>query len=337
MFSHRPSKLPALRVADWGFNVTICIAAMAEGGKKFALVTDGKVAFGQFSADGALTKAFPIVRRNVVLMAGNDVARAGTVFNKAKARLTSCDADAIAETLFEECNAERDRIIEASVLRRRGFNWKMFRENGKSLCTDAVYYEIEAEIAEAKLSLDFMIAGFDDNNKPHIRYTNWHTPPENYDSLGFYAIGSGAPAAISSLAHAVEYMRFDRQRSAPEVVYHVLAAKFMSESAQDVGKKHTFLTVCGLGDKDIVFFPVFTGVGFVRERWEKEGAPRVPKGVTEAIGELLVEPKDMAGLEALRRSAKYSPQAKKILRHFEKEYEAYKAKQLASQKSEPEQ
>jgi hypothetical protein len=274
-------------------------------------------------------------------MAGNDVARADTVFNKAQQRLTSRDADTIAETLFEECNAERDRIIEASVLRKRGFTWEMFRKGGKSLCTDAVYYEIESEIADVDLSVSFLIAGFDEHDESHIRFTNWHTPPENYDPLGFYAIGTGSTAAMSSLAHAVEYLNFNRHMDTASVVYHVLAAKFMAESAQDVGRKGTFLSVCGAGTKDdpqdILFFPLFAGVDFVRERWEEEGAPKIPKGIKEAIRDLLMRPKDMEGLGALEKSAKYSPEAKKLLRKFRKRYEEYKAgieaKQSTSQTS----
>jgi hypothetical protein len=295
----------------------------------------------------------PIGGRNVLLIAGNDVNRAETIFNKAKARLGEegvrwRDADRIAEIVFEECNTERDRIIEASILRKRGFNWKMFREGGKTLCTDAVYYEIASEIADVKLSLDCLIAGFDEDDKPHIRFTNWETPPENYDQLGFYAIGTGAHAAMNSLAHAVEYLNFGRKLKISEVVYHVLAAKFMSESAQDVGQD-TLLVVGGHGvhddpnDKDILFFSVFAGVDFVREKWETEGGPKIPKGIATAIGELLVKPEEVQNLDALRKAAKHSAKARKILRRFERAYEQYQAKERkdaslsASQKSEPEQ
>jgi 20S proteasome alpha/beta subunit len=171
------SKLSAPRMADWRlWNVTICIAAFADNSKKLVFVSDSKVAFGSFSADRAVQKIMPIGGRNVLLIAGNDVNRAETIFNKTKARLGEegvrwRDADRIAEIVFEECNTERDRIIEASILRKRGFNWKMFREGGKTLCTDAVYYEIASEIADVKLSLDCLIAGFDEDDKPHIRFT----------------------------------------------------------------------------------------------------------------------------------------------------------------------
>jgi 20S proteasome alpha/beta subunit len=281
------SRAPAPRLADrrrW--NVTICIAAFADQGKKLVFVSDSKVAFGSFSADKAVQKTLPLGERNVLLMAGNDSARAQTVFDRSKSRFDSersRDADRIAEIVFEECNAERDRIIEACVLRRRGFNWEMFRKGGRNFCTDAVYYEIESEIADVKLSLDCLIAGFDSNGKPHIRFTNCETPPENYDQLGFYAIGTGAQSAMSSLAHAVEYLGLRKQATLSAVVYHVLAAKFMSESAQDVGQD-TFLMVGGPGnakdpkDKDVLTFSAFAGIDVVREKWETEGGREFQRG-----------------------------------------------------------
>jgi len=343
------SKLPVPRVADRGFgNVTICIAALASSGEKIVVATDRKVAFGVFSADSAVQKTEPIIERNMVLIAGNDVARSGTIFNKARTRLReswSRDANVIAETLFEECNAERDRIIEASVLRKRGFTWEMFRKQGNSLCTEAVYYEIESEIADVRLSLDFLIAGFDETETPHLRYTNWCTPPENYDSLGFYAIGTGANSAIGSLAHAVEYLHFNKRMAVEDVVYHVLAAKFMSESAQDVGRD-TFLAVAGKGipdakteseRKNIFFLSLFGAIDFIRERWEKEGAPRVPKGITAAIKDLLVSADEIktSEFDIFERSAKHTPEAKKLMRRFKKAYEAFKSTRSDSQKSEP--
>lgn len=66
-----------------------------------------------------------------------------------------------------------------------------------------------------------------------MRFTNWETPPENYDELGFYAIGTGASKAISYLAHAVEYLEFTDRKSKENIAYHLLAAKFVAESAQD--------------------------------------------------------------------------------------------------------
>jgi hypothetical protein len=42
--------------ADWGRQVTVCIAAFSTRVNKMVLVSDSKVAFGEFSADKAVVK-----------------------------------------------------------------------------------------------------------------------------------------------------------------------------------------------------------------------------------------------------------------------------------------
>jgi hypothetical protein len=105
--------------------------------------------------------------------------------------------------------------------------------------------------------------------------------------LGFWAIGTGANGAISSLAHSVEYHSMGSHSPVPDVLYHVLAAKFMSESAQDVGRG-TFIAVLEKSDK--LKFLSDTGLVKVRKAWEQDGAPKVPNKVTELIKANLFSP-----------------------------------------------
>jgi len=260
------------------------------------------------------------------------VARAGNVLTRSQKRISELDStahkdpDVLSEIVFQECNSERDKLIEATVLRRRGYNWESFRAQGKDLCTEAVYFDVESEIAAVKLSLDFLIFGFDDVGKPHIRFTNWKTPPENYDELGFYAIGTGAPNAISSIAHAIEYLDFSKHGKESTILYHVMAAKFMAESAQDVGTA-TFVIIAHADNSMSTIDPT-GGNEYIRERWKKEGAPRTPRGIQNAIEAILCKSSDFNSnsLEAASRASKYIKSARKIV--------AAAAKKSGSQKSE---
>jgi hypothetical protein len=163
--------------------MTVCIATLAAQEHAICLVSDSKAAFGAFSADGAVRKTAPLIYHYTVLFAGNDAAHAGSVINRAKRRLVVdgqppvTSADDIAQCIFEECQAERDKVAEAEILKPHNFNLETFRDKGSVLCTDAVFFNIHTDLQEKTLSLDFVIAGFDSNNQGHIRFTNCTTPP----------------------------------------------------------------------------------------------------------------------------------------------------------------
>src|SRR5690349_19709085 len=226
------------RLFDGRKAVTICIAALANNSGDLVIASDSKVAFGEFSADGAIQKDVPFGHQHVVLIAGNDVAHAGMVINRARQHLQgkTVSSDEISECIFRECQDERDRVAEAEILKPHGFDMATFSTEGKDRCTETVFYDLHTELQRKTLSLDFIVAGFDAKGVGHIRFTNCVTPPQNYDSLSFWAIGTGAHAALASLSHAVEHNMLSRYDSPEKTLYNVLAAKFMAEYARDVGK-----------------------------------------------------------------------------------------------------
>jgi hypothetical protein len=299
--------------------VTVCIAGVADDGETIVTVTDRKVGFGSLSADKAVFKSDLLGYKSLILTAGNDVARARNVIEKSKPRIREemttkeeNDPRRMAEIVFEECNAERDRVIEASVLKRRGYTWKIFKDAGKDFCTEAVYFDMQNEISAVKLSLDFLVVGFDGKKQnPHIFYTNWETPPECYDDLGFYAIGSGAANAISYLAHAVEYLDYGKAAGKGTVLYHLMAAKFMAESAQDVGRD-TFPIIFPKDGPILTTHPL-GGDDFIRDKWKKAGAPRLPPEIDEAMNAIICNPSEWNSRESLGKASKFLKRAKKAL------------------------
>ena len=274
--------------------MTACIAMVASGGKEIILVSDSKVAFGDYSADDAVVKNIPFSWPWILLFAGNDISHAKAVMDRANAKADASIENGerlsgaeLAELLQEEMEIERARIIEASILSRYGFTAESFRNNGKALCSESQYNDLIYRISQVELSLCFLLCGIprDAADKKNIQDAEiWmvspDSPPQNFDRLGFWAIGSGANAAVSSLAHDIHYHQVGRYSDSSSVLYHVLAAKFMSESAKDVGKG-TFVVLVDTENK-MQFLPTKT-IERVRKLWEKQGAPRVPKGVVELI------------------------------------------------------
>lgn len=102
-----------------------------------------------------------------------------------------------------------------------------------------------------------------------------------------------------------------------QTIYHVLAAKFMAESAQDVGKDTDHYVLSG--QRGISYLHPLGGIDHIRKRWEKEGAPKIPKAITEDIKQLLTTSvEECVKPDTLRRVAKFCPTAKKVLRNATK-------------------
>jgi hypothetical protein len=303
------------RMADWGFNVTICIAALCEHSDKIVLVSDTKVSFGDFSADMAVLKMDMLFARWMTMFAGEDVDHIPFILERARDLLSSNrrrmkaipTPTQVANALQRSYDERLEAQIEAKVLRRYGYTVKSFRDEGKKKCTASVYNGLCAKIANVKLSLRFLLAGFDEKNKGHIIGGGGEEAPTDYTTLGFWAIGTGANAALSSLIYHKERQHISSTGSVEQCLYVACASKFMSESARDVGK---FTTASTISMADGIFLP---HVNPIRKIWESEGAPRMPKDIGERITPYIVTP-ERAGEDA-----------KKAIAYF---------KQLESQKSE---
>jgi hypothetical protein len=291
-------------------------ATLAAQEHAICIVCDSKAAFGAFSADGAVRKTVPLIYHYAVLFAGNDAAHAGGVISRAK-----------------ECQIERDKVAEAEILKPHGYDLETFRDKGSELCTDAVFFDIHTELQKKTLSLDFVIAGFDSNNQGHIRFTNCITPPQDYDSIGFWAIGTGAQAALASLSHAVEHLGLSRWDDPEVVLYHTLAAKFMAESARDVGKATDAHIVIAFPSGEVGLRQInpLGGFDYVRKVWEREGAPKRPRGIKERMDYVLINTmKEALSIEKLEKIARYSKPARSFLKIRKKKSNA-SPKQLVAE------
>lgn len=297
--------------------VTVCISALADHEEEIILVTDSKVSFGDFSADRAVMKDVPFVPNWTLLLAGNDIQNAGPIIRRARhecIRRVLEDADEIADVLHAECRREWDRLVECKAFGPPlPFTAKSFKSSGKRLCSDAVYHDLYARSQRISLSLKFLLCGFDAKGKGHIRCVEAKSPPQDFDLLGFYAIGTGANAALSSLCDAIERLHMTRDSDGAAVAYHCLAAKFMAESASDVGNKDTWLGSMKRG-QDMRYITPLYGMDYVRKMWERRGAPRIPSEATTTISDLLMTFRESLTREGIAKAVRYSPQKLKALR-----------------------
>jgi ATP-dependent protease HslVU (ClpYQ) peptidase subunit len=291
------------------FSVSVCIAIIAGHEEQLVLVSDSKVTFGDFSADKVADKNITLLADWAVLFAGDDVGSAGPICRRTQQRCLRdsvfSDADRIAQILHEEMKEELARTIEAKVLSRYRLTLGEFKAKGKKVFTDAVYFEVSSKIDRVSLPLKFMLCGFDSKGVGHIRYITAAEPPKDVDQIGFFAIGSGADSALSSLCHSADYLHMSRHSELAEAAYHALAAKFMSESDPKVGK-HTFLVALQKG-KVAKFMTALYGIEHIRSQWEKFGAPKAPKKLIAATADLLMPFRESLTAEGIAKAVKRSP------------------------------
>jgi hypothetical protein len=292
------------------YKVTVCIAAFAESEGQIVVVSDSKVAFGDFSADQGALKHEHLGNGYLILIAGNDVVYALPTIKRVKKRVAQTrDPEEIADIVHAELCEARNRVIEAKILKRYGMTVQQFLDRGRKSFTDRVFYEICSRIDREEISLQFLLAGFDENRVPHLRVISAHEPPNDFDSLGFAAIGSGASGALSSLSFAKDHLGFGRYSDMEPCAYHLLAAKYMAESATDVGRDTFFVSV---GPKRGSYGLHTLGEEAIRKSWEKYGAPRHPKETIKILKDVLFPTDAYMSQHVLERCLKYGsgPQKK---------------------------
>lgn len=304
----------------WGagrYRVTVCIAAISDGEKQICVVTDAKAAFGDFSSDKGAIKHEHLGNGHITLIAGNDVVYALTVLAKAKKRIEKDhvrDSDETADILYDELCSARNNLIESKVLRKYGLTIQQFTDKGKKSFTDSVFYDICTRIDRTELSLTFLLAGFDAGGDPHLRVITANEPPQNFDSIAFAAVGSGAPAALASLSFAADHHGFSRHSDQAASAFHLLAAKYMAESATDVGRDSFFLSIGKLGSHMIHFMADEA----IRNSWLKHGAPKHSQQTLRIIKDVLVKCDQVFSQNTLEKCLKYAigSSNKKIIRLF---------------------
>jgi hypothetical protein len=294
MLSHLLSKLPAPRAADWGWKVSVAICAMCDGGKAFVCASDQKATFGDFSADHAVMKTTYLRHGWWALFAGNDPEHAPFILRSARARLASKETKSyhLEEVLaaMEDSYGERyHNHIEKKILLKYGYTVDRFRDEGKKKCSTSLYNNLCAKIERLEISLQFLVCGFDDVGKSHIFVVDGKDAPRSYNDTGVWAVGSGAHAALSSLAFHIDKQHFFSHSSIDEAIYYVAEAKFMAESSGEVGRDAGILSVHtqDMSGRRVIWSDELQKLKTI---WLNEGAPRLPASALVEIPKMYYKP-----------------------------------------------
>jgi hypothetical protein len=230
--------IPKPRPADWGFGMTVCIAAVCDGG--LIGVSDRMISMsGYFSGDRMARKVDWMGGNWMSMLAGDDISQAIPIYETVGQLNPEKNLNSIVAASKTTYKKQRIQIIEDSILPQYGLETMAeYKTIGKQVLAEDSQYELALRIKQCSIGCEFLISGFDDEGDSHIFTLRNPGTCEFYNKLGFWAIGSGQQQAISSL-FASKYSRYDPIEYA---ISKILGAKFTAESATGVGKStFTFL------------------------------------------------------------------------------------------------
>ena len=227
--------------------MTICIGAICENRSKGVIASDRMVTERMLSVEFEHDEPkFEILSNNCIALTAGEALPPTELFRAVKLQIQESSkikdmAEAVAETFR---NFKRKRI-ENLVLKQRNLTFDSFLEKQKMLLPEIVI-RIDNQIATAKMNLFILLVGIDEGGA-HIFVIVDPGHSVCFDRLGFHAIGSGLPHALSTFI-SYNYTPVFSLKKAAYVVYE---AKKTAEKAPGVGKELDMAIVDGEGVKPI--------------------------------------------------------------------------------------
>ncbi|MGA9475340.1 MAG: hypothetical protein WBV36_22940, partial [Terriglobales bacterium] len=230
--------------------MTMCAAVINEEynqTKVILAVNDTRFSWGNMSMDSGW-KMQTVHRRWRVMFAG-PVSPVTALIDAIKTEVASARTTpyrAFARQCAKAYREERKRLIESEILEERDIHsyaeYEALKDTGSSA---ALYEVIREKIKKEEEGWNLLFTGFDDIGKPHIFVITEYGKIQWCDLYAFAAIGSGAWLAHESLAR----FGYNRFMARSEAVYGLITAKFASEPADGVGRKHTGFMILKASDR----------------------------------------------------------------------------------------
>ena len=214
--------------------MTICIAAICEGGHTILVAADRELGVSYTSAEFEgkwhhLYDNWSIGIAGTVHHATDVIARArhlrGEMDSTMALDVQSCLAKAYRKARMEKA--------EARFLANRGWTLNDFVKVGGKQMPPDTYATVDAQISLYNFDADLLVAGFGPGDLgPAILSAVNPGVTNDHSKLGFWCIGSGSTAAQMSLFSREYSWRFSVEKAA----YYVYEAKVAAEKATGVGR-----------------------------------------------------------------------------------------------------
>lgn len=294
--------------------MTVCLAAICEAGKKIITVTDQMIGFsdGQnvSTVDGAVLKGDAIHSNWFALFASDDTTDVSPILDRV--RLAMCSGGhqrtlSEAALMFQESYMHRhQQLIEFEVLKPLGFKgYDDFHKRAKDCLPESEHIRILQKIETIAPQSTFLVAGFDPAGLGHLFQQECKSAWLGLDELGWWAIGSGQMEAMSAMEWYAKNFGLSVPCTESLTVYCLLAAKFMAEASDLVGRE-TFVTSHSFNEPVRYLHDYF--VDGIRAEWQKVGNAKISTRILEMIPHLMKSQQEFDELmkEAEERATKKS-------------------------------
>lgn len=224
--------------------MTICIAALAEDGRKIVAAVDRMITANfpiptEFETDD-VPKIYSVGNSALAMSAGNALS-AYEIMERAKAQIQSqqiSKIEQIVEVIRKTYQDYRQQLIVEKYLEPRGLNLTSYYGMQQKLVLGIVQ-DIENQLMHFNIGVDLIVAGCRDGEECHIFSVTHPGVSTTHDAIGHVSIGSGAP-------HVMYYFigsNYRKGMSVEEVKKIVLDAKKRSQVAPGVGKQTELIIV----------------------------------------------------------------------------------------------
>lgn len=263
--------------------MTVCLAAVCEAGKKIISVTDQMIGFAEggtvTTVDGAVVKDDHIHQNWFAMFASDDTTDVSPILDRAKYRMCQAKGQrSLSEAgiiLQESYMLRHQDLIEFGVLKPLGFkDYDDFHQRAKDCLPESEHIRILQKIDMTAPQCTFLVGGFDPMEIGHLFQQECKAAWLGLDELGWWAIGSGQNEAIGALQWFAQNYGFSIPCSEGLAVYCLLAAKFMAEASNLVGRQ-TFVLSHSFSES-VRWMPEYF-VERIRAEWEHFGTGKISK------------------------------------------------------------
>jgi len=257
--------------------MTVCVAAICDNLHSIVTASDMLLSNDSFSAELAV-KTVQISPDWLVFFAANDISPCWPILREATGRCANREntIEQIQTSCKEAYQNQLQSRITDEVLGRYGFDLESFKQNGLKQLGRDVFNDLCRQIDGIYFDCEFLVCGFDKDRNPHIFTVSNPGVAVEHSTPGFWAIGSGATSALSTLF----FHRFIPGIQLARGIYHVCEAKFMAESALGVGSRTSVLIIHNSGDLELMDSRL---VEEIKNAWKREGKATVPSGIEATI------------------------------------------------------
>lgn len=222
-------------------DMTICIATLCENNGKLVAVSDRMTTaeFLSLEFEHAKIKMDELSHCTLALTSGDALAHTDLLRDVIGelAHLTIPSIRHVAQKVEKAFISARQDLAEKMTLQAAGMCYQEFIQQQRNLNPDMVLGLAHA-YSEVKLGLEIVVAGVDASGA-HIYGIEDPGVVTCYDALGFAAIGSGLPHAMSFLTE----VNYRASLSLNEALWITYEAKRRSERAPGVGSKFTDVVI----------------------------------------------------------------------------------------------